>query len=189
MRKKGSRHPFRAIRDVFKNPHARPPLLHFYDNIGFAFSSIMVMYVATYILEAPEAAPKFLLVFLIPSFFLTPLWMPLARRIGKKAVWSFSFYLSAACFGGMFFLGKGDDNLLMLAGFFAGIANGAAHVIGPSLLSDTVDYDELQTGERKEVPISRLGTLHGKPPTALPLYRDWRYAVLFRVSAKCHTNP
>ena len=148
---KGSRHPFRAIRDVFKNPHARPPLFaFFYDNIGFAFSSIMVMYVATYILEAPEAAPKFLLVFLIPSFFLTPLWMPLARRVGKKAVWAFSFYLSAVCFGGMFFLGKGDDSLLMLAGFFAGIANGAAHVIGPSLLSDTVDYDELQTGERKE---------------------------------------
>ncbi len=148
---KGSKRPFKAIRDVFKNPHARPPLIgYFFDNIGFAFTSILVLYIATYILEAPLSAPKFLLVFLIPSFFLTPLWMPLARRVGKKAVWAFSLYLSAFCYGLMFFLGKGDDILLMGIGFFAGIANGAGHVIGPSLMSDTIDYDELLTGERKE---------------------------------------
>ena len=59
-------------------------------------------------------------------------------------------YLSAMCYGLMFTLGKGDELLLMGIGFLAGIANGAGHVIGPSLMSDTIDYDELQTGERKE---------------------------------------
>lgn len=148
---RGGKRPFKAIRDVFKNPHARPPLIgYFFDNIGFAFTSILMLYVGTYILEAPEAAPKFLLTFLIPSFLLTPVWMPLARRVGKKTIWSFSMYLSAMCYGLMFTLGKGDELLLMGIGFLAGIANGAGHVIGPSLMSDTIDYDELQTGERKE---------------------------------------
>ena len=148
---KGSTHPFRAMRDVLKNPHARRPFLaHFFDNLGFAFTSILVLYVADYVLGDKLAASKFLLSFLLPSFLLTPIWMPLARRFGKKHLWLFAMYLSAASIGAMFFLGAGDDKLLMILAFFAGIANGAGHVIGPSLLSDTVDYDELQTGERKE---------------------------------------
>lgn len=148
---KGSNKPFKAIRDVFKNHHARPAMIaYFFDNIGFAFTSILMLYVADYVLYDDLGAPKFLLSFLLPSLLFTPIWIPLARRLGKKTLWSFAMYLSAFAIGCMFFLGQGDDEILILLGFLAGIANGAAHVIGPSLLSDTIDYDELQTGERKE---------------------------------------
>lgn len=148
---KGSHKPFQSIKDVFKNKHARPPLIaYFFDNIGFGFTSVLTIYVADYVLHDALAAPKFLLAFLLPSLLFTPIWMPLARRFGKKNIWSSAMYLSGFSIGGMFFLGQGDDILLMSLGFLAGIANGAGHVIGPSILSDTVDYDELQTGERKE---------------------------------------
>ena len=36
--------------------------------------------------------------------------------------------------------------------FFAGLAAGCGGMIGPSVQSDIVDYDELVSGERKEGP-------------------------------------
>jgi len=148
---KGSRQPIKALLDVLKNRHVRPPLLaYFFDNIGFAFAGTLALYIAEYVLDAPLAAPKFFLAFLIPSFAFTPVWLPLSRRFGKKHMWIFSMCLSACAYGAMFFIGKGDENLLILLGALAGLANSAGHVIGPSLLSDVVDYDEYKTGERKE---------------------------------------
>tara|TARA_B110000238_G_C15842263_1_gene317402 strand:- start:93 stop:527 length:435 start_codon:yes stop_codon:yes gene_type:complete len=39
---------------------------------------------------------------------------------------------------------------VLIAAFFAGLANGCGSTLGPSIQADVIDYDELQTGERKE---------------------------------------
>jgi GPH family glycoside/pentoside/hexuronide:cation symporter len=56
----------------------------------------------------------------------------------------------SAAFGLTFFVGEGDlvpISLLMVA---AGVAYGCGGVVGPSLLADVIDWDESQTGERRE---------------------------------------
>jgi len=53
-------------------------------------------------------------------------------------------------FGGMFFLNEGDDLILIVLASIAGAAGGCGGTINPSIKSDVIDYDEYQTGERKE---------------------------------------
>ena len=83
------------------------------------------------------------------------MWVPLSRRFGKIKVWLFGMLLTGVSFGGMFALPYFADMEMRLVwiiamAFFAGLANGCGGTIGPSVQGDVIDYDELETGERKE---------------------------------------
>ena len=140
-----------VIKDVFKNIYARHILIvNFIDNISFGLTATLVIYVCTYILNDQKIAFIFILFFMIPSLLLVPIWIPLARKFGKKNLYTFSMFLSGTAFGFLFFADFNNLYFLIIAGVMAGIANGCNNVIGPSIFSDIIDYDELQTGDRKE---------------------------------------
>ena len=140
-----------AYRDVWRNSHARLLLIIiFIDNMGLAIISVLTLYVSEYVVGRADLAPLFILSFMIPAVVTVPLWVRLAGRFGKKPVWLLSMILAGLSFGGMFFADEGRVPLLMLLAALAGAANGNGGAIGPSLLSDTVDFDAARTGERKE---------------------------------------
>ncbi len=148
---RGAEHPFRAFADVWKNPHARLLLaVTLVENLGGATIGILTLYVAQYVVGAPDLAPVFILCYMVPSFASVPLWLPISRRVGKKRLWLSSMVLTAFSFGGMFFLGQGDTLLISALAISAGVAAGAGGTIAPSIQADVIDYDEYCTGERKE---------------------------------------
>jgi GPH family glycoside/pentoside/hexuronide:cation symporter len=148
---RGGTHPFLANRDVWRNPHARLLLIvTLIENLGAATIGILTLYIAEYIVGAPQLAPLFILSYMVPSFASVPLWVPLSRRFGKKNVWLCSMIGTALSFGGMFFLQEGSVWLISILAATAGTAAGAGGTIGPSIQSDVIDYDEYRTGERKE---------------------------------------
>jgi GPH family glycoside/pentoside/hexuronide:cation symporter len=148
---RGGTHPFLANRDVWRNPHARLLLIvTLIENLGAATIGILTLYIAEYIVGAPQLAPLFILCYMVPSFASVPLWVPLSRRFGKKNVWLCSMIGTALSFGGMFFLQEGSVWLISILAATAGTAAGAGGTIGPSIQSDVIDYDEYRTGERKE---------------------------------------
>ncbi len=148
---RGAEKPFSAFADVWKNPHARLLLaVTLVENLGGATIGILTLYVAEYIVGNPNLAPVFILCYMIPSVASVPLWIPISRRVGKKRLWMSSMALTGFSFGGMFFLGEGDIYLISGLAISAGIAAGAGGTIAPSIQADVIDYDEYQTGERKE---------------------------------------
>ena len=148
---KGSRRALAAYRDVWRNSHARLLLIIiFVDNMGLAIISVLTLYVSEYVVGRADLAPLFILSFMIPAVVTVPFWVRLAGRFGKKPVWLLSMILAGLSFGGMFFADEGRLPLLILLAALAGAANGNGGAIGPSLLSDTVDFDAARTGERKE---------------------------------------
>ena len=160
-----------VIKDVFKNMYARRILLvNFMDNVSFALTSTLVIYVCTYILNDANIASVFILFFMLPSLLLVPIWMPLARKFGKKNLYTFSMLLSGTAFGSLFFADYNNLAHLYIAGIMAGSANGCNNVIGPSIFSDIIDYDELQTGDRKEGAYFAVWSLVWKSSTAIVLF-------------------
>ena len=160
-----------VIKDVFKNMYARRILIvNFMDNVSFALTSTLVIYVCTYILNDANIASVFILFFMLPSLLLVPIWMPLARKFGKKNLYTFSMLLSGTAFGSLFFADYNNLAHLYIAGIMAGTANGCNNVIGPSIFSDIIDYDELQTGDRKEGAYFAVWSLVWKSSTALVLF-------------------
>lgn len=146
---------FASIAHVWRNAHARLLLVvSFIENVGFAAISGLAVYVTDYVVGRPDLAGLVILAYLGPSAAFAPLWPKVARRIGKVRLWRYSMIATALSFGGLgpvlYF-----QSTLQLPGLFtllflAGLAGGCGGTMGPSVQSDVIDYDELQTGERKE---------------------------------------
>jgi len=148
---RGAEHPFAAFADVWKNPHARLLLIvTLIENLGGATIGILTLYIAEYIVGTPQLAPLFILCYMVPSIASVPLWIPLSRRFGKRQLWTFAQFLTAASFGGMFFLEEGSVWLISGLAVSAGVAAGAGGTVSPSIQADVIDYDEFVSGERKE---------------------------------------
>jgi GPH family glycoside/pentoside/hexuronide:cation symporter len=148
--------PFQAFRDVWRNPHARLLIIvTFIENIGSAAIGVLTLYIAQYVVGAPQWAPFIILCYMVPSTISVPLWLPLSRRFGKVRLWFCSMLLTALSFGAMFGLVFIEDMTarivyIMVMAIFAGLAAGCGGTIAPSIQSDVIDYDEYTTGERKE---------------------------------------
>ena len=148
--------PFSAFRDVWGNPHARLLILvTFIENIGGAAIGVLTLFIAEYVVGAPQHAALIILCYMVPSTILVPIWAPLSRRYSKKTMWMFSMILTGLSFGGMISLLFMDTLTLRLwtisiLAATAGIAAGCGGTISPSVQSDVIDYDEYETGERKE---------------------------------------
>ena len=148
---RGPENPYGAFRVILGNKHARLLLIVFLiENLGSATISILTLYIAHYIVGTPEYTALYILAYFVPSIASVPMWMPLARRFGKKNLWIFSMLLTALSFGGMFFLQEGSIVLITVLAFTGGLAAGCGGMVGPSVQADVIDYDEYITGERKE---------------------------------------
>jgi GPH family glycoside/pentoside/hexuronide:cation symporter len=148
---RGSEHPYRAFRDVWRNPHARLLLLVFgIESLGAATIGVLTPYVAQYVVKRPDIAPAVIAAYMVASFVFVPVWLPLSRRFGKKALWLASMLLTAVSFGSMFFLAEGTLVLMTVLAIAAGTAASCGAIVGPSIQADVIDWDEHATGERKE---------------------------------------
>lgn len=148
---RGAANPFRALADVWQNPHARLLLLVFFtQQLGIGAVTIMAAYHAEYVLGAPQALPAVLGSFFLVSILSVPLWVALGRRFEKKALLVASMTMVCLAIGGMYFVQTGDVLTMSLLAGIGGAAGGGADVIFPSLQADVIDFDEFRTGQRKE---------------------------------------
>jgi GPH family glycoside/pentoside/hexuronide:cation symporter len=148
---RGGRDPFAAWRDVLRNPHARLLLIVILiESLGGATIAILTPYVAEYVIGRPELTVWFIAAYMFATVAFVPVWLPLSRRFGKKALWLFSMLLTAAAFGGMFFLEPNSVWLLTALAFTGGVAGSCGSIVSPAIQADVIDWDEYTTGERKE---------------------------------------
>lgn len=137
--------------DVVRNPHARPLLgVHFLSDLGGASFASLMPYVSDYILKTPGYTAYYQLALLLGLTLGIPFWVPMSRRIGKRGAWLVATALQLPLCLGYVFLEEGATGLLMGGMFLIGFLNGAPGAVAQSMQSDVIDFDELQTGERKE---------------------------------------
>ena len=141
----------KAFADVFRNPHARLLLLVYsIETFGTAAIGMLAPYVMEYVIALPDYTELFIAVYFVPQFALTPLWIRLTRRFGKKPLWLASMTLMTCAYLGLFWLDVGGVLLLWVLPLLLGIGGGCGAVVAPSIQADVIDWDELATGERKE---------------------------------------
>jgi GPH family glycoside/pentoside/hexuronide:cation symporter len=148
---RGGQRPFAAFADVIRNPHARLLLVIFtIETIGTATLGILLPYVLEYVVGRADLIPQLIAVYMVPAVLFVPLWIALSRRVGKKPLWLGSMCAMTLAFSSLFFVGPGDVVYLAVLALVAGVGGGCGAVVAPSIQADIIDWDELQTGERKE---------------------------------------
>ncbi len=167
-----------GVRRVMRNRAFRVLLaVYVAGSITGAIPGLMMPYFTKYVLQ-PENPDQWLAIFLFvyfgTGFLCLPLWMLLARRLGKKKAWLISFIPGTT--GSLmifFFLGPGDLMATAAVLMWAGSAFSAGMFLGPSMQADVIDYDELYTGRRREAQYNGLWSVMTKftviPSMAVPL--------------------
>ena len=80
-----------------------------------------------------------------------PLWLFLSRRVGKRAAFMVALGGSIPAWGSWILAGPSEPLfLLLLRGVALGTLGGGALLMGQALLPDTMEYDYLTTGLRRE---------------------------------------
>jgi GPH family glycoside/pentoside/hexuronide:cation symporter len=150
-RGRGSSNLVKAFTDVLRNPHGRLLFLVYgVETFGAASIGLLAPYVMQYVVREPDLNEVFILVYFVPQFALTPLWIRLGKVYSKKSLWVFAMIALTLGYTSMFFIREGSFELLFMVIFLLGLGGGCGAVIAPSIQADVVDYDEYLTGERKE---------------------------------------
>lgn len=145
-------------------------------NVAGAIPGTLVPFFNAYVIRPDDEArwlSIFLAVYFGSGFLCLPLWLALARRVGKRPAWLASFVVGITGGAAMFFLGRGDEIPLLVMLSWAGSAFGASLFLGPAMQADVIDYDELHTGRRREAQYSAFWAMLPKfvaiPSAAIPI--------------------
>jgi GPH family glycoside/pentoside/hexuronide:cation symporter len=166
-----------GVRRALRNRPFRILFLTFViGSLPAAIPGLLVPFYTHYVVQ-PEKPDQvlalFLLLYFASGFFFLPLWVVIARRIGKLEAWLVSFGVGISAGIALFFGGKGDVLYVALLHVWAGLAFGAGGLLVPSMQADVVDYDELHTGKRREAQFAAFWAIVPKlvaiPGAALPI--------------------
>jgi GPH family glycoside/pentoside/hexuronide:cation symporter len=112
-------------------------------------SSILVPYV-TFWLQRPDLISFMLLAVQGSAFVFLFIWNVVSRHIGKKAVYLIGMLFWIAVQAALFFVQPGQATLALFLAVLAGVGVATAYIVPWSMMPDVIEYDELQTGQRRE---------------------------------------
>ncbi|MET0339657.1 MAG: MFS transporter [Polyangiales bacterium] len=148
----------RALRS---KPFRQMFLAHTITAIPMSMPAVLMPFYVQYVLklEGLKWTGLYVSTYLLSGLVCLPLWMYVARRIGKRATW---LTLSAVSVFGLVcksFLGPGDTWVMLTLQAFLGSGFAAMLFLNGAMHADVVDYDELHTGTRREAQFTALWSI------------------------------
>ena len=148
---RGATHPLRALRDIVRNPHARLLLgVFLIQQLGIVALTGSLPFLSEYVLGTPHLTFVYVLILMGCSLAGVPLWLRLAPYYDKKNLLIASMLVVGLVIGLLVFATEGDVAYVCAISAVGGFASAGADILAPSIQADIIDYDELETGERKE---------------------------------------
>lgn len=174
---------FGAFTLPFRNRRFRPLLAIFVLNgIAAAIPATLVLFFIEDVVRRPDLTAVFLIAYFAAGAAGLPLWVWIARRIGKGRAWLASMGVAIAAFVWAFFLPPGGAVAYGVICLLSGLALGADLALPPSMLADVIDADEASGHGRNEGAYFGLWSLATKmnlalsAGIALPLLQAFGYA-------------
>lgn len=175
--------PFRSFIVPLRNPEFRWLLAVFVLNgIAASIPATLVLFFIEDVVRRPDLTAVFLVAYFAAAAAGLPLWVWLARRVGKAQAWLVAMGLAIAAFVWAFFLGAGNVAAYLAICLMSGVALGADLALPPSLVADVIDGDEARGAGRSEGAYFGLWSLTTKmnlalaAGLALPLLQGFGYA-------------
>lgn len=142
---------FAGLATVFRNrPFIYATLIYLFSWLAIQFVQNNLILYVKYWGQAEEQFQWLLLLLQLSIFVFLLIWTRISERIGKQNV----YYLgtSAWIVAGLliFFIPAGNVTYLYILAPLAAIGVSVCYLIPWSMLPDVIDYDELESGQRRE---------------------------------------
>lgn len=141
----------RSLTDVARNPHARLLLaIALLQQAGVAALVSALPFYSEYAIATPEGTSVYIASFMIASIVGVPLWLRIAPHYEKRWLFTLAMTAVGVSIATIVFVGEGQLWLAAAISFLGGLGSAGCDALGPSIQADVIDYDELETGQRKE---------------------------------------
>ena len=119
--------------------------------LAVQITASIIPYFVVNCMQLPESAfPQVAIVVQGTALVMLFVWSKVSDRYGKRAVYFMGVGLWMIAQAGLFFLQPERVGLMYLLAVIAGVGVSTAYLIPWSMVPDTIDLDELKTGQRRE---------------------------------------
>jgi GPH family glycoside/pentoside/hexuronide:cation symporter len=109
-----------------------------------------LVYFATYYLRVPDQANYFVLIAQGSAILFIPLWVWVSRRLDKRSAFILGTVSWILVLAAIFALRPDQITLAYLLAALAGSGIATAYVLPWSMVPDVIEYDQVNTGQRRE---------------------------------------
>jgi len=163
---------FETFLAVFKNkPYVIILLTYALNLTALNFVQGILVYYFKYLYNNEGATTLAMILLLVVAMVFIPVSVLVSKRIGKKRTYQISFFILATACLGIFFLGHVlGMNFFLVMMVYAGIGIGFGYVAPWAMVPDTIEYDAVKTGKRKEGAFYGMWTFTSKVGTSLAIF-------------------
>jgi glycoside/pentoside/hexuronide:cation symporter, GPH family len=142
---------YAGIRIAFANrPFLYVTLIYLLSWLTIQFVQNNLLLYVTYWVNARDSFTLMVLILQATAFGFLPIWSRVSARFGKQYTYIVGVVIWMVALLVVFFIPPQTALPLYFVVFFAGIGVSVAYLIPWSMLPDVIEYDELQTGQRRE---------------------------------------
>ncbi len=156
---------------VFKNrPYVILLITYALNLAGLNFMQGIIAYYFNYVYKNEAMTTIAMLMLLVVAMLFIPISVLLSKRIGKKRTYQLSFlFIASGALLIFFFAHRLGLGFFLGVMVWAGIGIGLGYVSPWAMVPDTVEYDAVRTGRRKEGAFYGMWTFMSKVGTALAI--------------------
>ncbi len=155
---------FKTYGAVFTNkPYVILLLTYALNLTGLNFLQNIIVYYTKYIYGNEGMTTSAMILLLLVAMVCIPISVLVSKKVGKKLTYQLSFGIIASACAAIYLLGHRLGEPFFLAMMvYAGIGIGFGYVPPWSMVPDTVEYDAVKTGKRKEGAFYGMWTFTSK---------------------------
>lgn len=117
--------------------------------LGVSVAATTILFYVENVLASTSGA-VFLAMYLGIGTATVPFWVYVARRLEKQRAWLMALAVNTGAFVWALPLGRGDGPIFGVIVVFSALGLGGVMALPPSMQADVIDYDEWETGTRRE---------------------------------------
>ncbi|WP_290650763.1 MFS transporter [Aquisalimonas sp.] len=130
-------------------PFFRLLIAYILNGLANALPATLFLLFAQHVLQAQGLAGVMLVVYFVSGLAGIPLWLWIARRIGKHRAWALSMLWAAGIFAWVPLLGPGDAWIFIGICLLSGLSLGIDMALPASIQADLVDIDTARGGGQR----------------------------------------
>ena len=139
-----------ALKIILSNPHMiRVALIDTLIGLQNGVLGALYIFLLQYVVQAPWAPSTILMINNAAHLIIIPVYVKVARRIGKHRAVGISILFTFIHCVGYAFVGAGDVALFASMAIVSGFGMVSAGFLFRSMTVDIVDYDHVQSGEER----------------------------------------
>lgn len=140
------------VKIAFRNtPFKMLMMMYIFQSLAIGVLMAGLIYYVKYVMDLPETSMGIVFpILIVTAIIFIPVWLKIGVKIGKIKAYTIGLCILSVMLFSLFFTKSSQLNLFYIQIFLLGIGFSSFQLFPFSMLPDTIEFDELQSGMRRE---------------------------------------